>query len=64
MGRVISVYDLVQSILLNILTSIMGVAAQVIPIQTEVIIGIILMVVLSFLLCILSLIPTKKELLE
>lgn len=42
----------------------MGVAAQVIPIQTEVIIGIILMVVLSFLLCILSLIPTKKELLE
>ncbi|TFB13491.1 MFS transporter [Filobacillus milosensis] len=62
MGRVGSIYSLIEAILIIIVTSIVGLAAQVISIQMTVIIGVLVMVLLSFTLLIVSLYPSKREL--
>ena len=61
MGRIGSVYNLVQAILLIIATSIMGVACQFTDIQLIVIIGVLFMLILSLILCIVSLLPSKSS---
>ncbi len=60
MGRIGSVYSLIQAILVIIVTSIMGIMAQNSSIQTVVIIGVLLMMILSITLCILCFLPSKR----
>jgi MFS family permease len=60
MGRIGSAYSLIQAILVITATSIMGVAAQITSIQTVVVIGVLVMMILSITLCIFSLLPSKK----
>jgi MFS family permease len=62
MGRIGSVYSLIQAILVITVTSIMGIMAQIISIQIVVIIGVLVMVILSITLCIFSLLPSKSQL--
>jgi MFS family permease len=62
MGRIGSAYSLIQAILVITATSIMGVAAQITSIQTVVVIGVLVMMILSITLCIFSLLPSKKQL--
>ncbi len=62
MGRVGSVYSLFQAILVITATSIMGAAALVTSIQTIVISGVLVMMILSLTLCVFSLLPSKKQL--
>jgi MFS family permease len=64
MGRIGSVYSLIQAILVITATSIMGVAAQITSIQTVVILGVLVMMTLSITLCIFSLLPSKRQLYE
>jgi predicted MFS family arabinose efflux permease len=64
MGRVGSVYSLGQSILIITVTSIMGIAAQIISIQTVVIIGVFIMVILSLTLCVVCLLPSGSQFFE
>ncbi|MFC0560869.1 MFS transporter [Halalkalibacter alkalisediminis] len=61
MGRIGSAYGLIQAILVITATSIMGVAAQITSIQTVVVIGVLVMMILSITLCIFSLLPSKKQ---
>lgn len=60
MGRIGSVYSLIQAILVIIVTSIMGIIAQNGSIQTVVIIGVLLMMILSITLCTLCFLPSKR----
>ncbi len=60
MGRIGSVYSLIQAILVIIVTSIMGIMAQNSSIQTVVIIGVLLMMILSITLCIVCFLPSKR----
>lgn len=62
MGRIGSVYSLIQATLVITVTSIMGIMAQIISIQIVVIIGVLVMVILSITLCIFSLLPSKSQL--
>ncbi|RDW15721.1 MFS transporter [Oceanobacillus chungangensis] len=62
MGRVRSIYSLIEAILIIAATGIMGIAAQMISIQLTVIIGVFVMMILSLILLIFSLHPSKKEL--
>jgi MFS family permease len=64
MGRVGSVYSLGQSILIITVTSVMGIAAQIISIQTVVIIGVFIMVILSLTLCVVCLLPSGSQFFE
>ncbi|MFI8496052.1 MFS transporter [Peribacillus butanolivorans] len=64
MGRIGSAYSLIQAILVITATSIMGVAAQITSIQTVVVIGVLVMMILSITLCIFSLLPSKKQFYE
>jgi MFS family permease len=61
MGRVGSIYSLGQSILIITVTSVMGIAAQVTSIQTVVIIGVLIMLILSLILCVVSLLPSGSQ---
>ncbi|AXI10181.1 MFS transporter [Oceanobacillus zhaokaii] len=61
MGRVRSIYSLIEALLIIAATGIMGMAAQMISIQLTVIIGVFVMVILSLILLIFSLYPSKKE---
>ncbi|WP_370662586.1 MFS transporter [Peribacillus simplex] len=61
MGRIGSVYSLIQAILVITITSIMGVAAQITSIETVVILGVLIMMILSIALCIFTLIPANKK---
>ncbi|WP_066058283.1 MFS transporter [Robertmurraya korlensis] len=62
MGRIGSLYSLVQAILVITATSIMGIMAQITSIQIVVIIGVLVMMILSITLCIFSLLPSKSQL--
>ncbi|SFC52929.1 Major Facilitator Superfamily protein [Bacillus sp. OV322] len=62
MGRIGSLYSLVQAILVITATSIMGMMAQITSIQNVVIIGVLVMMILSITLCIFSLLPSKSQL--
>ncbi|PGT79770.1 MULTISPECIES: MFS transporter [Bacillaceae] len=64
MGRIGSAYSLIQAILIIIITSIMGVAAQITSIQVVVFLGVLVMLVLSITLCTFSLLPSKKQFYE
>jgi MFS family permease len=64
MGRIGSAYSLIQAILVITTTSIMGVAAQITSIQTVVVLGVLVMMILSITLCIFSLLPSKKQFYE
>lgn len=64
MGRIGSVYNLIQAILVITVTSIMGVAGETTSIQTVVIIGVNVMMILSLMLCIFSFLPSKVHLFQ
>lgn len=64
MGRIGSVYSLIQAILVITITSIMGVAAQITSIETVVILGVLIMMILSIILCAFTLIPANKQFYE
>lgn len=64
MGRIGSVYSLIQAILVITITGIMGVAAQITSIETVVISGVLIMMILSIILCAFSLIPANKQFYE
>lgn len=64
MGRVGSAYGLIQSAITVGVTGVMGLTAHYYSIQATVIGGVLVMTFLSFLLCISSLIPSKKELFQ
>jgi MFS family permease len=61
MGRIGSVYSLIQATLVIIATSIMGGSAQVASIQIAVIIGVLVMMSLSIILCMISLLPSRSH---
>lgn len=61
MGRIGSAYSLIQAILVITATIIMGVAAHITSIQTVVVLGVLVMMILSITLCIFSLLPSKKQ---
>ncbi|WP_430007963.1 MFS transporter [Metabacillus idriensis] len=64
MGRIGSVYSLLQAILIITITGIMGVAAQITSIETVVISGVLIMMMLSIILCIFTLKPAMKPFYE
>ncbi|MFD1738857.1 MFS transporter [Bacillus salitolerans] len=64
MGRIGSVYSLIQATLVIIATSIMGIAAQIASIQVVVIIGVLVMMSLSILLLIISLFPSRSHIFQ
>jgi MFS family permease len=64
MGRVGSVYSLGQSILIITATSIMGIAAQITSIQSVVIIGVVIMMILSLTLCSVCFLPSGSQFFE
>ncbi|MFF2291047.1 MFS transporter [Peribacillus butanolivorans] len=64
MGRIGSAYSLIQAILVITATSIMGVVAQITSIQTVVVLGVLVMMILSITLCIFTLLPSKRQLYE
>jgi MFS family permease len=61
MGRIGSVYSLIQSTLIIFATSIMGIFAQIGSIQIVVIIGVLVMMCLSLALFIISLLPSRSQ---
>lgn len=64
MGRIGSAYSLIQAVFVIMTTSIMGIAANSTSIQVVVIIGVLVMMILSIILCICSLLPSKKQFYE
>jgi hypothetical protein len=64
MGRIGSVYSLIQAILVITITGIMGVAAKITSIETVVILGVLIMMILSIILCTFTLIPANKQFYE
>ncbi|SDP46478.1 Major Facilitator Superfamily protein [Litchfieldia salsa] len=64
MGRIGSVYHLIQAALVILVTSIMGIAAQIASIQLVVIIGVLVMMVLSISLCITSFLPSRSHIFQ
>ncbi|MCG3089756.1 MFS transporter [Sporosarcina cyprini] len=60
LGRVISFYQFVQSILTMALTGLLGLLAELATIQIAVITGVLVMFFLSNVLCVFSLWPSKK----
>ncbi|WP_240050778.1 MFS transporter [Metabacillus litoralis] len=64
MGRIGSAYSLIQAVFVITTTSIMGIAANGTSIQVVVIIGVLVMMILSIILCICSLLPSKKQFYE
>lgn len=64
MGRVGSLYNLGQSILIITVTSIMGIAAQITSIQSVVIIGVVIMMILSLTLCTVCFRPSGNQFFE
>lgn len=61
MGRVGSVYGLIQSIFVIIITILMGLVAEVDMIQTVIITVVLLMLVISLILMSVSVLPSKRE---
>lgn len=61
MGRVASIYGLIEAVLVIIATIIMGVAAQLITIQYVVIIGTVVMLMISFTLFCFTIQPSKTK---
>ena len=61
MGRVASIYGLIEAVLVIIATIIMGVAAQLITIQYVVIIGTVVMLLISFTLFCFTIQPSKTK---
>ncbi|MDT8860828.1 MFS transporter [Alkalihalobacillus sp. MEB130] len=61
MGRIISLYGLVQSILVLLTTVIMGIVAQLISIQAVVIAGAFLMLLIAVILCCFTFQPSKRQ---
>ncbi|MBM7602480.1 MFS family permease [Metabacillus crassostreae] len=64
MGRIGSAYSLIQAVFVIATTSIMGIAANSTSIQVVVVIGVLVMMILSIILCICSLLPSKKQFYE
>ncbi|MBA4494532.1 MFS transporter [Paenactinomyces guangxiensis] len=61
MGRVGSIYRLIEAILIMITTVIFGVAAQLISIKFIVIIGTFVMLLITMILCTFNFQPSKKK---
>ncbi|WP_245976843.1 MFS transporter [Oceanobacillus arenosus] len=61
MGRVRSIYRLFEALFIIAATGIMGMAAQLVSIQSTVIIGVLVMMILSVSLLVFSLSPSKKD---
>ncbi|WP_456278828.1 MFS transporter [Bacillus sp. AK128] len=61
MGRIGSVFSLIQAVLVIIATSIMGIAAHLASIQMVVIAGVLVMASLSIALCVISLLPSRSH---
>jgi len=62
MGRVGSVYNLIQAGIIIIVTFIMGLVAQITSVQWVVIVGSLIMMGFSILLCIYCFLPSKRYL--
>ncbi|MEK4229453.1 MFS transporter [Solibacillus sp. FSL H8-0538] len=62
MGRIGSVYNLMQALLVIIATGTMGVMAQILSIQFVVIIGVLVMMMISIILSIFCFNPSKSQL--
>ncbi len=61
MGRIGSVYSLIQAILIILVTSIIGISAHITSIQLVLIISVLVMVVLSITLCMFTLLPSRSK---
>ena len=61
MGRIVSIYGLFEAILIIAATAIIGIAAQILPIQTIVIAAVFVMLAISILLFKLCVKPAVKE---
>ena len=61
MGRIGSIYQFIEAILIIIVTSIFGVAAQMVSIQTVIMLGTLTMLVVTILLCAFSLQKSKTK---
>lgn len=62
MGRVASIYGLIEAVLVIIATIIVGIAAQLFAIQYVIILGTIVMLVTSFTLFSFAIQPSKAQL--
>lgn len=60
MGRIGSVYNLIEAALVIIATSMIGIAAEIASIQLVVIIAVLVMLMLSSVLCVVSLLPSRS----
>lgn len=60
MGRIGSVYHLIEAALVIIATSMIGIAAEIASIQLVVIIAVLVMLMLSSVLCVVSLLPSRS----
>ncbi|KXG08392.1 hypothetical protein AT864_03340 [Anoxybacillus sp. P3H1B] len=61
MGRVGSIYGFIEAIFLVITTAVFGMMAQLASIQSVVMIGAFLMLLVTSILCALALLPAKKK---
>lgn len=61
MGRIGSMYQFIEAILIIIVTSIFGVAAQMVSIQTVIMLGTLTMLIVTILLCAFSLQKSKTK---
>ena len=61
MGRIGSIYQFIEAILIIIVTSIFGVAAQMVSIQIVIMLGTLTMLIVTILLCAFSLQKSKTK---
>ncbi|QOR64798.1 MFS transporter [Cytobacillus suaedae] len=64
MGRIGSVYSLIQATLIIIATSIIGISAEVVSIQIAVIMGVLVLMSLSIILCMVTFLPSKSHIFQ
>lgn len=62
MGRIGSIFSVIQAVFIILTTGLMGVLAHYLTIRIAVIIGVSVMFVLSLILCMVSLLPSKRGL--
>ncbi|MBS9803540.1 MFS transporter [Bacillus toyonensis] len=61
MGRIGSIYGLIMALVTIFITILSGVATQFISIQTVVIIGVVVMLFITIVLCVFTLLPSKSK---
>ncbi|GAA0460934.1 MFS transporter [Alkalibacillus silvisoli] len=60
MGRIRSIFSLVEALLIIILTGILGLVAQLVSVESAVQLGVIFMLIISVFLLVVSLLPSKE----